>query len=86
MYVICINFIPTLCRKFDKKLILTVGILLSALGDIIIAPNNGLPNRWWIMLVGLPVIGVASAMCILPAIPQFIDYLTQMFPLPEQRR
>lgn len=69
VYVISINFVPALCRRFDKKIIMSIGIILSAIGDLIIAPIPVLPNQWWVVLVGLPIIGVANAMCVLPAIP-----------------
>lgn len=69
VYVLFINFIPALCRRFDKILILTVGILFSALGDMIMAPVYFLPNEWWVVLIALPIIGVANSMCVLPAIP-----------------
>ncbi len=68
-YVLSILFVPFLCRVMDKKLILTIGCLLSAVGDLIIAPLSFLPNKWWIVAAGLPVIGVANSLCVLPSIP-----------------
>lgn len=86
VYVVFINFIPALCRRFNKKHIMTVGLLLSGLGDLVMAPLQFLPNEWWVMLIALPIIGIANAMCVLPAIPQFIEFITKLFPSPEQKR
>lgn len=86
VYVVFINFIPMLCRHLDKKLILTMGILISGMGDLIMAPLNVIPNEWWTVLIALPIIGIANAMCVLPSIPQFMDYIANMFPNPEHKR
>jgi MFS family permease len=79
-YIVFIHFVPALLKKFNKRLILTIGILLSALGDFIIAPVQIFPNNWWMVLVGLPIIGVANALCVLPSIPQFIEFIQQIYP------
>lgn len=68
-YVFFINIVPKLVKKFGKRGVLTAGIIISAIGDLIIAPVMFLPQKWWMVLIGLPVIGVANALCVLPAIP-----------------
>jgi MFS family permease len=76
-YVISILFVPALSRVFDKKIIICMGCVLAVLGDLVIAPLPFIPNEWWIVLVGLPLIGVANAMCVLPCIPQYIQFMSQ---------
>ncbi|CAD8147875.1 unnamed protein product [Paramecium octaurelia] len=78
-YIICINIVPKLLQCIDKKVILTFGLFCSCIGDLIIAPLGIFPNKWFMTMIGLPFIGVANAFCVLPAIPQFIDYLNQLF-------
>lgn len=78
-YIVFINVVPLICRYIDKKIVLTFGLMFSAFGDLIIAPVGVLPNNWYTVFVGLPLIGVANALCVLPAIPQYIDYLKSLF-------
>lgn len=61
-------FVPLICKKVDKKIVIILGILISSIGVAFIAPVL-LPNKWWVMLIGLPLIGIGNALCILPAIP-----------------
>lgn len=84
-YVIFVNFVPKLIKVFDKKAIIVVGLLGSSLGALVIAPLF-LPNRWWVMLIGLPLMGFANAMCVLPAIPQYIDFMSESYPQAEMKR
>lgn len=75
-YILFINVVPLICKVVDKKVVLTFGLMFSAFGDLIIAPLGFFPNEWYMAFIGLPLIGVANALCVLPAIPQYIDYLT----------
>lgn len=68
-YIICINLVPKMLRYLDKKTVLAMGLLFSCVGDLIIAPLNFFPNKWYMAMIGLPFIGVANAFCVLPAIP-----------------
>jgi hypothetical protein len=61
-------FVPPICKKLDKKIVIIIGIIVSSIGIACIAPIL-LPNKWWVMLIGLPQIGIGNALCILPAIP-----------------
>lgn len=67
-YVLFVNFVPKLIKIFDKKVIILSGIVGSSIGALVIAPVL-LPNKWWVMLIGLPLMGFANAMCVLPSIP-----------------
>lgn len=49
------------------------------------APVYFIPNEWWVVLIALPIIGVANSMCVLPAIPQFMEYIIRKFPNPEYK-
>lgn len=64
----------------DKKIIIFMGAIFATIGDLLIAPLNGLPNKWWMVLVALPTIGIANAFCVLPAIPLYIEYMCKKFP------
>lgn len=68
-YIICINLVPKLLLCLDKKTVLAIGLLFSCVGDLIIAPLNIFPNKWYMAMIGLPFIGVANAFCVLPSIP-----------------
>jgi MFS family permease len=72
-------FVPAICKFIDKKVVIIMGILVSSLGVASIAPIL-LPNRWWVMGVGLPLMGIGNALCILPAIPQYVEFLVAVFP------
>lgn len=78
-YILFINVVPHICKVVDKKIVLTVGLLASAFGDLIIAPINIFPNKWYMPFIGMPLIGVANALCVLPSIPQYMDYLRDLF-------
>ena len=63
-----------------------MGAIFATIGDLVIAPINGLPNKWWMVLVALPIIGSANAFCVLPAIPLYIEYMSKKYPQMEHRR
>ena len=67
-YMIVINLVPILTKKYQKKYIMLVGLISCVIGIIIISPftDIGISDKWWVVIVGLPFIGVSNAFCVLP--------------------
>ena len=68
LYSVVINFVPFIIKKYKKSLIMLIGLYFCAFGIYIISPATeiGLPDRWFVMVIGFPFIGVSNALCILP--------------------
>ena len=43
-YILFINFVPTITKRVDKKIVMIMGLLLSAIGDLVLAPIPLIPN------------------------------------------
>lgn len=57
-----------LTKKIERKIVLWIGLVLSALSPCITAtdPIFGLPNEWYVCMIGLCLIGLSHAFCCLP--------------------
>lgn len=67
-------FIGKLCKYIHRKYIAAAGLLLLSIGLFLTGPSEYLhiPNRLWIIFVGLGVCGFANAMVLVTAIPELI--------------
>jgi len=74
-YILSILFVPSLCKILNKSYVIVIGSIIACIGDLIIAPVQFIPNQWWIVLIGLPLIGVANSLCVLPSIPLYIEFM-----------
>ena len=80
-YVVVINIVPFLTKIFSKKNIMVVGLLSCVFGIIILSPltDIGIPDKWWVVVIGLPFIGICNAFCVLPQIPLSIELMTEWY-------
>ncbi|KAM3139476.1 hypothetical protein pb186bvf_008501 [Paramecium bursaria] len=76
VYITTINFIPKLCRVLDKKIVLFIGLEIGVVGVFLIAPAFFFPQVWWISFIALPFIGLSNSFCVLPCIPQYMEYMS----------
>jgi MFS family permease len=67
-------FIGKLCKYIHRKYIAAAGLFLLSIGLFLTGPSEYLhiPNKLWIIFVGLGVCGFANAMVLVTAIPELI--------------
>jgi Na+/melibiose symporter-like transporter len=79
-YMVFLHLMPAISKKLDKKMILSVGTVISILAMLVMAPEKylGFPtggNYWYFVTIGQCINGVGSAMVILPMIPELIELI-----------
>ncbi|KAL4482772.1 hypothetical protein ABPG72_022332 [Tetrahymena utriculariae] len=79
-YMVFLHLMPHISKRLDKKFIITLGTFISILGILVQSPETylGFPlggDHWYLVTIGQSINGIASAMVILPMIPELIELI-----------
>ncbi|KAL4499297.1 hypothetical protein ABPG72_006883 [Tetrahymena utriculariae] len=81
-YIIFLLLMPRIQKYINRKLFLTIGILLAALGIEFQAPESLFEKlfginlkKWYIVTIGQCLINISSSLCILPMVPELNQLL-----------
>ncbi|EAR97974.3 MFS transporter (macronuclear) [Tetrahymena thermophila SB210] len=76
-YIVFLFLMPRIQKYINRKLFLTFGILIAAIGIEFQAPENLIESlfginlkKWYLVTIGQCIINIASSMCILPMVPE----------------
>ncbi|KAL4454585.1 hypothetical protein ABPG74_021790 [Tetrahymena malaccensis] len=76
-YIVFLFVMPRIQRYINRRLFLTIGILIAALGIEFQAPENLIEKlfginlkKWYVVTIGQCLINISSSMCILPMVPE----------------
>ncbi|EGR32568.1 major facilitator superfamily protein, putative [Ichthyophthirius multifiliis] len=79
-YMIFLYIIPQMSKVFDKKVILSIGLLMCTIGCLIMGAEEYLgfsiqKKQWYLVTIGQCIIGAAMAMCVIPIIQEFVELI-----------
>jgi len=60
-------------KKFDRRIVLLIGLFIEGVAFFFIGPSFGMPNELYLVIIGLSLIGLGSAWAYLPSLPYMID-------------
>jgi MFS family permease len=61
-----------LCDRLKYKYIMAGGLLVNVVALLFIGPIDFLPNQYWVIMVGMLIIGLSQSLLGVPAIPEII--------------
>jgi hypothetical protein len=81
-YAIAANIVSRIAKKINYKLMIDIAILTGALANICQGPEIYiyLPNKDYMCILGLFLNGVATAMILIPNVPELLGILSELFP------
>ena len=81
-YAATIPLINLMDKNYNKKTALIFGTLVCSISYIFLGPYSGfgLPSELWITILGLCIMGVGAAFCLVPSIPEFINLGSEIYP------
>jgi len=81
-YALTIPLINLMDKNYNKKTALIFGTIVCSISYIFLGPYGGfgLQSELWIIIMGLCIMGVGAAFCLVPSIPEFINLGSEIYP------
>ena len=81
-YAFSMPIMSILPKRFDRRIWLMIGLLLSSISGFFLGPETllNLPHNIVFVIIGISILGVGCAFSMVPSIPEFMHIGHQLYP------